>query len=354
MSVVITGASGFIGAHFCRHFLKQGYNVIGIDSFRHRGTWSRLNESVLDVPHDTGQFVVFYHDFNVPVDEVLAKKISRTLDDDNSVFINCASNSAVNRSISDPRECWENNTRIAINTLEYLRSSKDYRTIIQLSTDEVYGDYASSQVSSGNNGNGFKEWSPINPSNPYAASKAAQEALFISYWRTYGLPIVIANTMNNIGEWQDCEKFIPLVIGRLVDKKIINVYVDEQGNQGSRVYLDVKDHARMMECLVRNPRSMYPLADCPDRWNLCGNVEATNMEVVLLIAEIMGMSREETMPLVKCSRPDIERPGYDKRYLLDPAKTKAYFNFEYTDFHETLKRIVDFTLSHREWMQWKT
>lgn len=341
MIIVITGASGFIGSHFVQHFLSLNHTVIAIDSFKHKGTWSRLIEAI---GTHKKNLQVFYHDLNSPIDEVLFNRISDVIGDNDSIFINCASNSAVNRSISNPRECWENNTAIAINTLEYLKKA-NYTKIIHLSTDEVYGNY---EVSSGN---GYKEWSSINPSNPYSASKAAQEALYIAYWRTYNLPIAIVNTMNNIGEWQDNEKFIPLIISRIKKNKIINVYAEEGKTSGSRVYLDVKDHAHMMSHICKTKIPMFPGNDMPFRVNLCGKEEVSNLEMVLLIGNLMGKSREEIMPLIRLVSPDVARPGYDKRYLLDSTKSDELFKFSHTPLATTLNRIIQFNTKNPEWME---
>lgn len=346
--IIITGISGFIGTHFLQHFLKNtNHKIVGIDSFRHKGMYSRLNE--LHSIWDRERIKIFQHDLTAPIDNVLSYSIQEFCIP--VAIINLASNSAVERSITNPSECWNNNTQLILNVLEWLREGcglNIYHTpVYHISTDEVYGDY--SENSAGSWGNGHCEWAPIVPSNPYSASKAAQEAICIAYWRTYNLPIVICNTMNNIGEWQDSEKFLPRIIRCLLRKEVIPIYADEQGQIGSRVYLDAQNHAQAIEFLMTQKTTMYnpklfPEDKLPDRYNVCGTTELNNLDLALKVAELMKIKLKYEL---KTS--ESIRPGYDKRYLLDGQKLsqlgfKPRYNFE-----ETLHRIIDFYKAHPEW-----
>src|SRR5215472_5757316 len=122
--------------------------------------------------------------------------------------VNFAAESHVDRSIVEPRRFVLNNVETVITMLDWARQAKP-RVFIQFSTDEVYGPAAL--------GHAHGEWAPIVPSNPYSGSKAAQEAIAIAYWRTYGLPIVIVNSMNLFGERQEPEKLIPVVIRQVLE-----------------------------------------------------------------------------------------------------------------------------------------
>ena len=169
--ILITGSAGFIGTHTVEHFIANtDWEIIGIDSFRHRGDSLRVNQ-------DPTRYKIYTHDLTTPISDRLIRKIG-----DIDYIINMASESHVDRSITDPVDFCENNIKLALTMLEYAREAKP-KIFIQISTDEVYGAAL--------NGMNHKEWSTILPSNPYSASKAAQEALAISYWRTYGVPIVI-------------------------------------------------------------------------------------------------------------------------------------------------------------------
>ena len=228
--VLLTGAGGFIGAHCLEYFMEHtDWEILCIDSFRHKGVLRRIDQAMDRYVFDTvrqkysgtlfGQKVVetperiqvFYHDLSVPLSTQLENQLlERHIDDRGRVvekkidyIINMASDSAVERSTTDPTHCLRNNYELVVNMLEFARRVQP-RLFLQISTDEVYGE-ANPDPSDP----GHKEWATIMPSNPYAASKAAQEAVAISYWRTYDIPVVLTNCMNIVGEWQDPEKFLP-------------------------------------------------------------------------------------------------------------------------------------------------
>lgn len=190
--VLLTGAGGFIGAHTLEYFLdKTNWEIIVIDSFRHKGTYSRLNEVK---NFDANRVKVLNYDLSTPISPQLEAQImdrqlvgGQIFDKSLDYVFNIASDSAVERSVTDPVQCWDNNTKLVVNMLEFARRVEP-RLFLHVSTDEVYGDCPQ--------GYSHKEWDMIIPSNPYAASKAAQEALCISYWRTYDLPIVLTNCAN--------------------------------------------------------------------------------------------------------------------------------------------------------------
>lgn len=344
-NLLITGVGGFIGSHFLEWFLENtAWTIAGIDSFLHKGTYSRLDD-IKNIDND--RFRVFHHDLSAPIDDALALKISNWIASHSDrrgidYVVNLASNSAVERSISDPSECWRNNCNLILNTLEYARVNLEKSVkFIHISTDEVYGDYSDQD----GNGSGHKEWSTILPSNPYAASKAAQEALCAAYWRTYKIPIVIVNTMNNIGERQDNEKFLPKIISSIALRKEIPVYVDSNDVPGSRVYLDAKVHAAAILHILSQTISMPWKSHIPDRYNVCGYDEIDNREMVLKIASIMGVE-----PKIKLVKADSLRPGYDKRYLLDGSKLESTgFTPEYS-IDQTLERIVRHCLKNQHWL----
>jgi dTDP-glucose 4,6-dehydratase len=205
--LLLSGAGGFAGHHFLEHVLANtDWDVIATDSFRHRGTTDRIVQVTGGVPRNSGGYhrpwrervTVLTHDLTAPFSEQAMARIGGAEGLD--YLIGMASQSHVDRSITDPVEFCENNFAVALNTLELARQLRP-KAVVMISTDEVYGPCPP--------GYGHREWAPILPSNPYAASKAAQEAVSISYWRTYGVPVVITNTMNLVGERQHPEKFVP-------------------------------------------------------------------------------------------------------------------------------------------------
>lgn len=303
--VVLTGVGGFVGHHCLEYFLANtNWHIVGIDSFRHKGTVSRL---VSIKNYDPSRVTILKHDLSVPIDEALQNQIvGRNFKTSESVdiIISMASDSAVERSVTDPVQCWRNNCELGINMLELARKIHP-RLFFNIGTDEVYGECT---------GAPHKEWDVILPSNPYAASKAAQEALCISYWRTYKMPIVLINGMNMIGEAQDKEKFLPKLIWKIVTGQTMEIY-GEPGSIGSRFYLHAKNMADAIIFLSNKVPAMYPLTERPDRYNIVGDVELNNLEVGEMVAGLLDKKL-----LYKLIPSESARPGYDKKYALDGKK----------------------------------
>ena len=317
--VLFTGHGGFVGHHCLEYFLQNtDWEIICIDSFRHKGSCRRVVE-VADNP----RIKTYKHDLSVPFDNQLQNLIfERRIDNKGTIIekpihfiINMASESAVERSTSDPVSCLRNNYELEINMLEFARNCKGLELFIQISTDEVYGEAPKDHA--------HKEWSPILPSNPYAASKAAQEAMAIAYWRTYNLPIVITNTMNIIGERQDPEKFLPKIIQKIALDQEMPIYGDSPQSIGSRIYLHAANMADALLFISKRKPTLYSdlvksghTGDSrPDRYNICGDTELNNLELAQMVAGIMG--KKLNYRLVPS---ESARPGYDRRYALDGDK----------------------------------
>lgn len=337
--VLLTGHGGFVGHHCLEYFLKHtDWELLCIDSFRHKGTCRRVVE-VADNP----RVKTFKHDLSCPID----KQLAHLLFDRKIInyIINLASESAVERSTQDPVSCLRNNYDIAINMLEFARTCNGLKLFIQISTDEVYGEAPKDSA--------HKEWSPILPSNPYAASKAAQEALAIAYWRTYNLPIVLTNTMNIIGERQDTEKFLPKIIQKIALGEEMPIYGDSPTSIGSRIYLHAANMADALLFLTKREPTLYSdlvasgkTGDTrPDRYNICGDTELNNLELAQEIAHIMH--KELKYKLVPS---ESARPGYDRRYALDGTKMAELGWKQPLSFRDSLKRIVDHTLQNPHWL----
>lgn len=339
--VLLTGASGFIGFHCLKYFLeKTDWFVVCLDSFRHKGTYSRLSELNLD----SERCSVLRHDLAVPIDDTLANKIlggGAGKSGDIDMIINMASDSAVERSVSDPASCWRNNCELILNMLEFARKAKP-SVFFQVSSDEVYGDCPE--------GYAHPEWDVICPSNPYAASKAAQEALSISYYRTFGVPVVITNTMNTIGTCQDKEKFLPKIIWKVATDQPMEIYSDllPDGTVkiGSRFYIHAENHADAFVWLSERPVSRYAEGTLlPDRYNVVGDVELNNLELAQMVAEIMG--KKLNYRLVQS---ESARPGYDRRYALNGSKMSKMGWKPPLEFEEGLRKIIKWTLDHPWWI----
>ena len=337
--VLLTGHGGFVGHHCLEYFLANtDWQLICIDSFRHKGTIRRVVE-VADDPRIT----TFKHDLAVPIDPQLESLLVQ--DGEIDIIINMASESAVERSTQDPVNCVRNNVDLALNMLEFARRRPQLQLFVQISTDEVYGECPPNAT--------HKEWDAIVPSNAYAGSKAAQEALAIAYWRSYNLPIILTNCMNLIGERQNPEKFLPKLVQRIANGEEMPIYGDSPDKIGSRVYLHAKNLADALIFLSGIQPKLYsdfvtcdrPYEAKPDRYNICGDTELNNLELGQMVAGIMG--KELKYRLVPS---ESARPGYDRRYGLDGSKLRSMGWEAPVSFQESLRRIVEFTLSNPHWL----
>lgn len=331
---LLTGAGGFIGAHTLAHIMHNtDWHLVCVDSFRHKGKTDRIAEMLEAHPDWRARTSIVTHDLVAPFSEQLVHRIGHI-----DYVINMASESHVDRSIDDPVPFVENNVSLVLNMLEYARQIKP-EIFIQVSTDEVYG--AAPQAD-------HPEWDVILPSNPYSASKAAQEAIAISYWRTYGVPLIITNTMNNFGEMQDNEKFVPMLIKNIFEGKEVTIHGDETFI-GSRFYLHARNHGDALVYLIeRGDVTAYEDNNeivFPDRYNVVGDTEKNNLELAQEIAELVGK------PL-KYKLMDFHstRPGHDRRYALDGKKLHDMGWKPPISFKESLAKTVEWTLENPQWM----
>lgn len=344
--ILLTGAGGFIGAHCLEYFLNYtDWEIFCIDSFRHMGDMTRIADlfNRVNLEAYRERCSLHYHDLANPITPQLENLLlqrrfdgGRIVEKKFDYIINMASDSAVERSTQDPVSCLRNNYDLTINMLELARRIQP-KIFFQISTDEVYGEAQPGQS--------HHEWDTIMPSNPYAASKAAQEAVAIAYWRTYDVPVVITNTMNNVGEWQNPEKFLPRIIQLVSQDKEVSIY-GEPGSIGSRCYLHAKNHADALVFLSKQPVARYTAgAERPDRYNICGDVELNNLEMAQLVAKIMGKELK-----YKFVPSESARKGYDKRYALDGGKLRQMGWVAPMLFEESVEAVVRWTLAHPHWL----
>ena len=339
----LTGAGGFVGHHTLAHLLKTtDWSIVITDSFRHYGTSSRIRAVFEELPHFRNRVKVITHDLVTPFDSVTLREIGHI-----DYVINMASGSHVDRSISHPRSFVENNVALQLTMLDFVRMNPEIEIFLHVSTDEVYGPAPI--------GEDHTEWSTIVPSNPYSASKAAQEALSISYWRTFGIPLVITNTMNIIGERQDVEKFTPLTISRILAGKRVPVHALRKGNDwiaGSRFYLHARNQADALRFIIKHHESgKLRYSDGlsrPERYNVRGELEIANDKMVELIAELMNADMARSY--VDYVNVEGARPGHDLRYALSGEKLKRLGWVPPVSLRESLKRTIQWTLDNREWL----
>jgi dTDP-glucose 4,6-dehydratase len=330
--VLLTGASGFFGSHLLRHLLfNTDWEFVCPCSWTHKGTPERIENALKDM--DKNRVTIITHDLIAPFTEYTKKRIGHI-----DIILNIASNSHVFRSIDNPSEFVLGNTTLAFNMLEFARECKP-EVFLQFSTDEVYGVAPE--------GVNHKEWASIVPSNPYSASKACQEAIAISYWRTYGVPIIITNTMNLFGETQDAEKYTAQLIKKIYNDEEVTVHGSE-GNIGSRFYLHARNGADAIYYILKNlPPKLYNEGEnlLPDRYNIVGDIEMNNLDLAKLVAKILG--KELKYKLINFH---LGRPGHDKRYALDGTKLKELGWQAPMEFEPSLKKSIEWTLNHQFWL----
>lgn len=333
--VLLTGAGGFVGSHTLIHILHNtDWEVVVLDSFRHKGLTDRIRQMVHEShPEYIPRVHIFTHDLQVPISSTLANQMGNI-----DYVINMASESHVDRSITDPRPFIENNVALVLTMLEYAREYS-VEKFIQVSTDEVYG--------AAPHGHNHKEGEPHRPSNPYSASKACQEDICFAYWRTYNLPIVVTNTMNIIGELQDSEKFIPKTMNAIMNGETVTIHASKDGTQiGSRFYLHARNQADALVFILKNIEpEQYSDGKEMSRYNVVGEKELNNLEVAQLIAKFMDKELQYELVDFHSSR-----PGHDLRYALDGTKLADAGWSAPVPLEKSLERTVHWTLEHPEWI----
>lgn len=277
--VLMTGADGFIGSNILEYMLdKTDWEFVVLCSWRHQGKPGNIK------PNKRVEVVT--HNLIGPVPDV----------GDFDYILHLASESHVDRSIADPVNFIENNVSITLQMLEYARNHPP-KVFLHFSTDEVYGAME------------HKEWDVLLPSNPYAASKAAQEMIVISYWKTYGVPVVITNSNNIVGKNQHPEKFVPKIIELINSGKEVMIHTSN-GKPGKRYWNAVENVADALLFILKIKPAVYGRkVDRPDRYALSGGKELDNLEMAQLIAKILGKKLK-----YKLIDAETIRPGYDEFY----------------------------------------
>lgn len=331
--ILLTGIGGFIGSHCLSHILvNTDWEVVGIDSFNHKGISERITDSV-HYQKNKDRVKIYTHDLNAPISNVLINKIGQI-----DYIINFASDSHVDRSITHPVPFIQNNVNLICNMLEYAKKVEPEK-FIQIGTDETYGPSDGVHA--------HKEWDPILPSNPYSASKACQEAICISYWRTYGVPVILTNFMNQFGEMQDSEKLVPMTIKKVLSGERILIHSDSTlTKSGTRFWIHTRNSSDALLFMLNNiPVLKHPEYSRPERFNIAGEIQISNLDMVKLIAGIIG--KKPNYELVDAHS---SRPGHDLHYGLSSEKLLS-FGYKYPkNFTTSLEKMVKWSINHPEWL----
>lgn len=313
MRLLVTGGMGFIGSNFIRHMLEahSDLSIINLDRLSYGSNPANLR----DIPE--GSAYRFVKGDIDDFDAVL--KLTR----DMAAVVNIAAETHVDRSISNPRSFFEANTEGVLNLLEACRTHD--MTFLQVSTDEVYGSAGELQA--------FKEGDPLNPSSPYAASKAAADLLVNAYHKTYGLRAFITRCTNNFGPYQFPEKLIPKTIIRAHLGLKLPVY---GSGQQVRDWIHVRDHCDALDLVLKKGRP-------GEIYNIAGENKTTNLQIVEKILQVMG-NQTSLIEHVE------DRPGHDFRYSLDATKITAELGWKpKRTFPQALEETVEWYLQNEEW-----
>jgi dTDP-glucose 4,6-dehydratase len=315
MSILVCGGAGFIGSEFIRNYLKNNTDskIINLDVLT---TGSNL-QNLKDIENNPN--------YKFIKDDIRNESLIDNLVKDTDVTINFAAESHVDRSIANPKPFLETNILGTYSILEAIR--KHDKQFIHVSTDEVYGD-AKDKVS-------FDEDSQINPSNPYAATKASADHLVSSYHRTYGINCITTRCTNNFGPNQFPEKLIPKTIIRAIKNLKVPLYGD--GMQ-IRSWIYVNDHVQAIESLISKGKA-------GETYNITVYEEITNKTIVEKILDILEKSHE----LIEYVG---DRPGHDKRYSINCSKIENEIGWRHKyDFDDALEQTVQWYLNNQSWWE---
>jgi dTDP-glucose 4,6-dehydratase len=239
----------------------------------------------------------------------------------------------VDNSIVNPEPFVISNVLGTMHLMNFARKLDSLEAFCYFSTDEVFGPAPP--------GIAYKEWDRYDSSNPYAASKAGGEELVLAYANTYGLPAFITHTMNAFGERQHPEKFIPLVMRKVLKGETVTIHADPTKTiSGSRYYIHCRNIAKAVHFLLEKFQQR-------DKYNIVGEKEVTNLELAQLIAKFVGKPLHYEMVDFHSSR-----PGHDLRYALDGTKMEKMGWEVPMSFEESLEKTVKWTLKsqNKKWL----
>lgn len=330
--ILVTGGAGFIGSNFIKFMVDKhpDYKIINVDVLTYAGNLENLKDI-----SENQNYTFIKADIRdrAKIDEIFT---SYSID----TVVNFAAESHVDRSIVEPEVFLTTNiigTQVLLDIAKkhwkvkpddkYCKEYKPSVKFLQVSTDEVYGALGATGY--------FTEDTILAPNSPYSASKVSADMLVRSYNKTYGIPTNITRSSNNYGPYQFPEKLIPLMINNTLKCKSLPVYGD--GKQ-IRDWLYVKDHCIAIDAVLHKGR-------VGEVYNIGGNNEKENIEIVKLILSSLGKSKK----LIKFVK---DRLGHDRRYAIDNSKITKELGWKpsYT-FEEGMDVTIKWYLENLEWME---
>jgi len=316
MKILITGGLGFIGSNFCRYIITKhsNYEIINIDKIG-----IGANPANLQDLENEKRYKFIKGDI---CNSRLINKIIKRVD----AVVNIAAETHVDRSIADPKPFIQNNAIGTFTILEAVRKHNDKVKLVQVSTDEIYGE-----IKEGS----FKENDAPKPSNPYSASKAAADMFVIAYHKTYGLDVAITRCTNNYGPYQIPEKLVPKTIIRALKNLPVPIY---GSGKNIRDWMYVQDHCEAIDFVLRKGES-------GEIYNISSGNELPNIEIVKKTLDLLDKP-DDLMTFVE------DRPGHDIRYSLDSSKIRSKLGWRPKfSFERALKATVNWYVNNEWW--WK-
>ena len=319
MKILVTGGAGFIGSNFVHYILASHPEdeVVNLDALTYAGNVENLSDIAKDHRH------TFIHGDITSTRDVNKAFKTHKID----VVVNFAAESHVDRSLHmGPRAFIKTNIMGTQNLLDAARKFRVQR-YLQVSTDEVYGSLGPTGA--------FTEETPIQPNNPYSATKAGADFMVRAAQHSHGLDTVITRCSNNFGPYQFPEKLIPLMIANALADKPLPVYGD---GLHVRDWIYVMDHCSGIDTVLRKGKS-------GEVYNLGGNYDVPNIQIVKGILEILGKP-ESLITYVK------DRPGHDRRYAMDNSHAKNELGWEPAfKFGDALRTTVKWYVDNQVWWE---
>lgn len=338
MNILVTGGCGFIGSNFIRYILRHRKDgrIINLDKLTYAGNLANLRDVERQYPDR----------YRFEKADISNREAVENIFKDNNIdrVIHFAAESHVDRSILGPEVFIRTNVAGTFNLLEACRKfwpldipeKIGRKRFLHISTDEVYGSLGASGL--------FTENTPYDPSSPYSASKASSDHLVKAYFRTYGLPTVITHCSNNYGPYQFPEKLIPLMINNAKKGIELPVYGD---GKNVRDWIYVEDHCDALLMVLERGR-------IGDSYNIGGNCEKENIEIVSLICDQLdkALGGDEGLPRKELIRHVTDRPGHDRRYAMDISKITRELGWQpMFNFEQGIERTVSWYLENQDWVE---
>ncbi|NOX88432.1 MAG: dTDP-glucose 4,6-dehydratase [Calditrichaeota bacterium] len=311
-TILVTGGAGFIGSNFVRYMIDKypDYRIIVLDALTYAGN----RENLIDL--EKHPRYLFYHG------DIGDEKVVDNLMSNVDAVVNFAAETHVDRSIHEAGKFIETDIRGTFVLLEAAKKHNIER-FLHISTDEVYGSIE--------NGS-FKETDPLLPNSPYSASKAGGDLLVRSYFKTYGLPVLITRSSNNYGPYQYPEKLIPLFVTNAIDNAPLPLYGD---GKNVRDWIFVEDNCSAIDFVLHK-------GEFGEIYNIGAGNERENIFITNFILEYLNKPKS----LIKYVK---DRPGHDRRYSVDTAKIRALGWEPKWSLEEGLKQTIDWYLENETW-----